>query len=193
MLKRLPVTAQKTNRISHLSQRGLSLVEAMVAIVVLALGMMGLAGVQARLLVESRTANSRAVAVGLIEDLSNRMLLNRNAMIGNSYALAWGGTSAAQDCFTAQCTGVQLAQSDLNLWLIEINRSLPSANATVFQSANDPRQTGIAIGWTANESKAQGTTTAEQQTYSASFAITTAANGVACPQNLICHLVYVQP
>lgn len=193
MLKRLQVTAQRTNRISQHSQRGLSLVEAMVAIVVLALGMMGLAGVQARLLVETRTANSRAVAVGLIEDLSNRMLLNRDAMILNRYALAWSGTSAAQDCFAAQCTGAQLAQSDLNIWLLAVNRSLPSANATVFQSPNDTRQIGIAIGWAANESKSQGTTTTEQQAYNASFAVTAAANGVACPANLICHLVYVQP
>ena len=54
-------------------QSGLSLIESLVALVVLALGVMGLAGVQTRLLVETRTANSRAIAVQLIDDLTNRM------------------------------------------------------------------------------------------------------------------------
>jgi type IV pilus assembly protein PilV len=181
---------QGVRRDGQSRQRGLSLIEAMVSIVVLALGMMGLAGVQARLLVESRTANSRATAVGLIDDLTNRMLLNRDAALANSYALAWSATKAAQDCATAQCSGTQLAQSDLNTWRIAVLASLPSANATVFQSPNDPRQIGIAIAWTANESKAAD---ADATTYSSPFAVTTAANGVNCPANSICHLVYVQP
>lgn len=154
---------------------------------------MSLAGVQARLLVESRTTNSRAIAVGLIEDLTNRMLLNRDAALANRYALAWSATKTVQDCTLAQCTGAQLAQSDLNTWRNAVLASLPSANATVFQSPNDSRQIGIAIGWTANESKAEGTTTSEKAAYKAPFAVTAGANGVECPANLICHLVYVQP
>lgn len=171
-------------------QHGLSLIEALVSMVVLALGLMGLAGVQARLLVESRTANSRATAVGLIDDLTNRMLLNRDEALANSYALAWNATKAVQNCTTAQCTGAQLAQSDLNTWRIAVLASLPSANATVFQSPNDPRQIGIAIAWSANESKAAD---ADNTTYNEPFKVTTEANGVECPANSICHLVYVQP
>jgi type IV pilus assembly protein PilV len=171
-------------------QRGLSLIEAMVALVILALGILSLAGVQARILVESRTTNSRATAVGLMDDLANRMLLNRDAAIANSYALAWGATKAAQDCATAQCTGAQLAQSDLNFWRARVIATLPSANTTVFQSATDPRQIGIAIAWRANESKASD---ADSATYVAPFGITAANSGVDCPANFICHLVYVQP
>lgn len=179
-------------------QRGLSLIEALVSMVVLALGMMGLAGVQMRLLTESRTSNARATAVSLIDDLTNRMLLNRFAAMGqpgaatpvaSSYILAWGATKAAKDC-TVVCTGAELAQSDLNLWRAAVVASLPSADATVFQPANDPRQIGIAIAWAANESKAAD---ADSTIYSQKFQITTAANGVACPANSICHLVYVQP
>lgn len=187
-------------QVGHTLQRGISLMEALVAMVVLALGMMGLAGVQMRLLTESRTANARATAVSLIDDLTNRMLLNRegamakvNPATANSYALAWGETKAAQDCLTAVCTAAQLAQSDLNLWLINVAASLPGANATVFQSPNDPRQLGIAIAWTANEGKAGQTGETDSTKYNNPFNITAAANGVACPAGSICHLVYVQP
>lgn len=180
-------------------QSGLSLLESLVALVVLALGIMGLAGVQTRLLVETRTANSRAIAVGLIDDLTNRMALNRLAAIGrplplpavNSlYAFAWDAAiPASQNCITNSCTAAQMAQSDMFLWLTAVNAALPGAQATVFQLApanGDPRQLGIAIGWPLNERQADAT-------YNAPFNVTTATNAGNCPATLICHLVYVQP
>jgi hypothetical protein len=45
---------------------------------------------QARMLVESRTANHRAVAIGFIDDLSNRMLLNRDRRYGQQLRLGLG-------------------------------------------------------------------------------------------------------
>ncbi|OIQ91107.1 hypothetical protein GALL_270110 [mine drainage metagenome] len=167
--------------------------ESLVALVVLALGIMGLAGVQTRLLVESRTANYRAIAVGLIDDLNNRMLLNRNAALANpsAYALAWNdAATAAQDCQANSCSGTELATSDLNQWRNALAASLPGGKATVFLSPTDPRQIGIAIAWKANESKAADTDTTK---YNSPFTVTAAANGVDCPASLICHFAYVQP
>jgi type IV pilus assembly protein PilV len=173
-----------------LRQRGLSLIESLIALLVLSIGILGLAGVQARLLVEGRTANSRATAVGLVDDLANRILLNRDSAIAGNYTLAWGATKAVQDCATAQCSGSQLAQSDLNLWRAALTTALPGGDASVFQSATDTRQIGIAVAWTANESKAAD---ADSAAYNSPFAVTAALNGIACPANLICHVVYVQP
>ena len=68
-------------------QHGMSLIESLVALLVLALGIMGLAGVQARMLAENRTTNSRAIAVSLIEDLANRMQLNRDAALSGACLL----------------------------------------------------------------------------------------------------------
>jgi type IV pilus assembly protein PilV len=180
------------------SQIGISLIESLVSLVVLSLGILGLAGVQARMLVETRTTNNRALAVGLIDDLSNRMLLNRAAALGNpaatptpipsSYALAFGAAAtAAQNCLTASCTGAQLAQSDLNLWRAAVARTLPGGQASVFLSTSDSRQIGVVVAWAANEGKAA------DATYNNPFNVTVAANGVACPTDFICHLVYVQP
>ena len=59
-------------------QRGLSLIESLVALLVLALGIMGLAGVQARMVTETRISNSRAMAVSLIDDLTKRICPTRN-------------------------------------------------------------------------------------------------------------------
>lgn len=188
------------------TQSGLSLIESLVALVVLALGIMGLAGVQTRLLVETRTANSRAVAVQLIDDLTNRMALNRYAAIGqpqlatpvaSSYALMWSNTTGTgatmptsnpSDCVTNICTPAQLAASDLFQWRTAVNAALPGSQVNVFQNSSatgDPRQLGIAIGWSLNERDQLGTTA------TTNAALTSA--GVTCPSNLICHIVYVQP
>lgn len=171
-------------------QSGLSLIESLVALLVLALGVMGLAGVQTRILAESRTSNARAVAIGLIDDMTNRILLNRDAAIKGSYSSSWGATTTTQDCLANNCTAAQLATSDLNLWRARVSDSLPGADANIFTSPNDARQIGIAIAWTANEGAAQD---ADTTTYGKPFAVTTALTGVNCPANSICHVVYVQP
>jgi type IV pilus assembly protein PilV len=174
-------------------QRGISLMESLIALVVLALGIMGLAGVQTRVLAESRTSNHRAVAIGLIDDLNNRMLLNRNAALASPtpYALDWAdAATAAQDCKTAQCSGGELAQSDLNEWRASVAAALPGGSASVFLSPTDSRQVGIAIGWNANEGKAADTDTDK---YKSPFAVTADLHGVECPANSICHFAYVQP
>ena len=181
-------------------QRGISLIESMIALVVLALGIMGLAGVQTRMLVESRTANYRAIAVGLIDDLNNRMLLNRTAAFAGSYRVGtnsttWDGTQtvplAAKDCLAAACTGTNLAQSDLQQWRAAVTAALPGSDVNVFASTTDPRQIGIAVGWSANEGKAGQTAQADSDKYNAPFAVTAADAGVTCPAGLICHFVYV--
>jgi type IV pilus assembly protein PilV len=187
-------------------QSGLSLIEALVALVVLALGVMGLAGVQTRLLVETRTSNSRATAIGLIDDLSNRMLLNRVAAVGqpsSAYTLAWSSAppttppSNQVDCSVGAvvCTAAQLALSDLFAWRTAVAAAFPGSQATVFNSPTDQRQIGIAIGWPANERKLGNTAapTADDTLAAAPFAVTLNTNGTNCPMSLICHVVYVQP
>jgi type IV fimbrial biogenesis protein FimT len=99
-MKKIPMKSKRFHKL----QRGLSLIESLIALVVLAVGVMGLAGVQARMLVESRTANHRAVAIGFIDDLSNRMLLNRDAAMANNYALAWGATKAISCQLHRRCS-----------------------------------------------------------------------------------------
>ena len=171
-------------------QAGMTLIESLIAMLVLALGVLGLAGVQVRLLAESRTANNRAVAIGLIDDMTNKILLNRDAAMAGSYTSAWGATVAAQDCVSSTCNSTQLAQSDLNIWRANVANALPGANATIFTSANDVRQIGIAISWIANEGKGQD---GDSTTYNSPFAVTAATSGVACPASSICQVNYVQP
>jgi type IV pilus assembly protein PilV len=173
-------------------QYGFSTIEALVALVVLALGVMGLAGVQSRLLVEGRTSNSRAIAVSLVDNLADRLLLNREAAATTTnYVLDWSATpTAPKDCINVICSGTELAAWDLSKWKKDVSDRLPAGDAKIFKSSADPRQTGVMIAWAQNESKAA--MGAASAAYLAPMNVDSGVTGVVCPMNMICHLVYVQ-
>ena len=65
---------------AHRRQRGITLIESLVALVISALAILGIVGVQMRTLADTQTAVRRAQAIRLIEDLSERMRVNPNAL-----------------------------------------------------------------------------------------------------------------
>ena len=69
-----------TNPHSKTRQRGITLLESLIAIVVAALGILGILGVQMRTLTDTQTSMRRAQAIRLIEDLSERMRVHPNAL-----------------------------------------------------------------------------------------------------------------
>lgn len=177
-------------------QRGLSLIESLVALLVLTLGVMGLTGVQGRMLVETRTSNARAVAVGLIDDITNRIALNRDQATATGYDFAWANAwPAGVDCRAAPCNGAQKAQFDRNQWLTSVVALLgPNARATIFSSPSVPGQIGIMVAWPENEGRSQADTGAApiDAAYRAPFVVTT-GTATVCPPASICHLIYIQP
>jgi type IV pilus assembly protein PilV len=179
------------------NQQGFALIESMVAIVVVALGVLGILGVQLRTLSDTQTGVRRAQAIRLVEDLSERMKTNPNAL-GNlaSYQIGWGTPSSPPDCKTVACNAQNLALSDIRQWKQNVQASLPLSDANVFEVvdetvANNRRQLGVMISWRENE-RADGTA-ADNAIYQGVF--TPDATGVAgavCPANRICHLQYIQ-
>lgn len=117
---------------SALRLRGFSIVEALVALVVLSIGMLGIAALYVESLRAGRSAIYRTQAVNLASDMADRIRANRTA--GNAYALAAGDAPATQSCAppgTATCAPATLAQDDMARWLTAINDQLPgNGNAT---------------------------------------------------------------
>lgn len=60
-------------------QHGTSMIEVLVTIVILAFGLLGLAGVQSRLQLSEMEAYQRAQGLLLLEDMANRLASNRTA------------------------------------------------------------------------------------------------------------------
>lgn len=61
------------------AQRGTTMIEVLVTIVILTLGLLGMAGLQARLQVSEMESYQRAQALILLEDMANRIKTNRSA------------------------------------------------------------------------------------------------------------------
>ena len=185
-------------------QHGISLIESLVAIVVMALGILGILGVQMRTLTDTSTTVRRAQAIHLIEDLSERIKVNPNALLNmGSYVMAWGtNPTGATDCKTVACTTAQVIQYDLQEWKKLVNNTLaPQANtaaaaapltdATIFIPADETvasnrRQLGVMIRWRENER----TTTADYRDPVSTDA--TSVAGVTCDVGWTCHLQYLQ-
>jgi type IV pilus assembly protein PilV len=102
------------SKFSYWTQRGSTMIEVLVTIVVLAIGLLGLAGLQSRLQVSEMEAYQRSQALLLLDDMASRIATNRN--FAASYtAVAPVGTplGAGMTCPTATTTRVQ---SDAKEW-----------------------------------------------------------------------------
>ena len=109
-------------------QRGISMVEALVALVVIGVGMLGIAGLYLSSLQASRSAKLRSHAVELASSIADRIRANREAAAAYNTA-AYGGEPAEHDCEAARCTADNLAEDDLAQWLLDIRDTLPGAEA----------------------------------------------------------------
>lgn len=186
----------------HRTQCGISLIESLVAIVVMALGVFGILGVQIRTLTDTQTGVRRAQAIRMIEDLSERIQINPNG-IGNlvNYVSGWKSASEFK-CPTDGCSGKDQSLQDIYLWKQAVTNNLPLGDANVFLSEVDSatgnrRQLGVMIGWRENEQQRTGDTASDTQAYKSLFSMVstsgTSANNITCPTGLICHLQYIQP
>ena len=104
--------------------RGFSLVEVLVALVVLAIGLIGVAKLFVVTIQGNASATSRLYAVNLGADLADRIRANRTA------GVAYAGSPASYSCTggalrATLCTPAQMAADDLNLWQTQVRSQLP--------------------------------------------------------------------
>ena len=108
-------------------QRGISMVEALVALVVISVGMLGIAGLYLSSLQASRTAKLRSQAVSLVSSIADRIRANRDAAAAYDTS-KYGGAPKTQDCDTKNCDAAALAQDDLARWIEDIKAALPGGS-----------------------------------------------------------------
>jgi type IV pilus assembly protein PilV len=128
--------------------RGFSLVESLVALVVLSVGLLGIAALYVSALRFGRTALLRSDAVTLAGDMADR--IRANATAGASYAMAAGAVNTAvAACATGGCTAAQMATTDKAQWAALLARALPAGNGTVeVDAATSPTTYTITVRWT---------------------------------------------
>ncbi|KRC23796.1 type IV pilus modification protein PilV [Acidovorax sp. Root217] len=197
-----PANIQQTK-----SQRGISLIESLVAIVVMSLGILGILGIQMRTLTDTSTTLRRAQAIRLIEDLGERMKINPNAMADvGTYVTAFADTPTVGSCATG-CDHTQLATYDLAVWKKAIRDNLPLGQARIFVPpaeaavpAGQGRQLGVMVAWRENErdiTDADVKKIYKDEIDATKVRAATASGtlsdgaGFACPATFTCHLQYI--
>jgi len=113
-------------------QSGFTLVEVMVAALIMSVGLLGLAGLQAASLRNNQGAFMRSQASTLVYDLADRMRTNVSSANSNFYSVAAANVAVNANCnTTAGCTPQQMAQSDLAEWNTVIASHLPLGQGIV--------------------------------------------------------------
>lgn len=136
------------------SQCGATLIEVLVAIVILSIGLLGLAGLQATSVQGNYGAFYRSQATILAADITDRMRANRKAAIAGNYNL-----SELKSAYTTTSTR---ADKDLNEWLIQVAK-LPAGKARIERDSSTALVT-ITINWDdsrGNIKKADGTASSD--------------------------------
>ncbi len=101
------------------AERGSTMIEVLVTLLILAFGMLGLAGLQMRLNSAEMEAYQRAQAVVLLSDMTERMYANPVAVVAGSYVTGTTGTNPLGTGNTAQpatCSGAMGVTRDQCEW-----------------------------------------------------------------------------
>ena len=133
---------------SRRRQRGITLIESLIALMVAVLGVLGILGVQMRTLTDTQAGVRRAQAIRLTEDLAERLQNNPDAL-GNLAAYT-GVPTSSNDCKSTACAPADLATYDIKQWRTFVAEALPGGQATVFIPKGGLRQLGVLIGWREN-------------------------------------------
>jgi type IV pilus assembly protein PilV len=121
--------------IKRKNQRGTTLVETLVALVVLSVGLLWIAALQMTSLRNNRGAHMRSQAQVLAYDIADRMRANRNAALANAYVIAVAAVPA----------GATLNALDLLEWKATLATLLPGGDGAI---ARDGEMFRITIQWT---------------------------------------------
>ncbi len=180
-------------------ERGFTLIELLVTLVVVSVGLLGVAKLQAAAVAETGVARTRSLMTFQAEALAASMRANEafwqsSTAYTQSIAIAAGGTVSGGSLVqpgtsdntcnsTSSCTPANLAYDDVNTWAAAFGQQFPTATGTIActGSATTPETCDITLTWI-EHSVAINRTTA---------AAATAGNGTS--QQTSYMVLHVQP
>lgn len=115
----------------HSLAQGFTLLEVLIAIVVLSFGLMGLAGIQAVGVKNTHSANLRTLAVQQAYDMADRMRANAAGAAAGSYDAITATIPADPGCISSGCSPALLATYDQFVWNTNNLAMLPAGKGTV--------------------------------------------------------------
>lgn len=125
-------------------QRGFSLVEVLIALIIMSVGMLGIATLFVQSMQAGRTSMFRHHAVTMAGDVADRIRANPRA------GIAYVGLGADNGCVGTgnDCNEAAMAAHDILLWDAQAAESLPNGTVTVtYNDVVAPPEYTIRIDW----------------------------------------------
>ena len=151
-------------------QRGFTLIEALVAFLILSVGMLGIASLQTVSLRSGQTAALRTVAVIKAGEILDRIRANPTQVL--LYAASTGDTGVDNGCNTGVniCTLADMAADDIYTWKQSLTDALPNNAGTTASITVTPPGAGevltdvtVTINW---EERSVDASSIQSQSYS---------------------------
>ena len=131
---------------SHARSRvgGFTLIEVLIALIIMSVGMLGIAGLYVHSMQAGRTSLFRHHAVTLAGDIADRIRANPRA--GPAYGLAGGNNNCVDG--GVDCTIGEMAANDIFLWDQQAAATLPNGRVNiVFNNGVAPPTYQITVTW----------------------------------------------
>ena len=145
------------------SNAGFTLIEVLVALIVVSIGLLGLAGLQATSVRFNQQAYLRSQAVQQAYDMADRIRANARGMWDGNYDDI-DGTETDPGCISTDCSPADLADTDAVAWNAQNVAALPNGAGTV---ARDAAATAVVFNIVVNWS--EGPDTEDQRSFAVSF------------------------
>jgi type IV pilus assembly protein PilV len=150
---------------------GFTLLEVLVSLVILSIGLLGLAAMQASALSSTHGSQLESMVALQARSLADAMSANPDYWANNTPTFTVGGTAASPTfgsaapaapsggCINTTCSSTNMAGYDLQQWAKQLLTQVPGANATITCSTSAPVGCSITINWTEKAAAAlnQGT------------------------------------
>lgn len=165
-----------TNDIHHsvriskkgMPEKGFTLIEVAIALLVLAVGLLGIAGMQSSSMQITLKSHQRAIAMTQAQDISDRIRANISGLRSTDYTNTIPTTAPSPDCLTISntCTSSELAATDLYNWETQNAALLPSGQGSIACTDIDASTAAtleagstclITVRWDGERSGATGT------------------------------------
>jgi type IV pilus assembly protein PilV len=121
-------------------QHGISLVEILVTVVIISVGLLGVASLHLTSLRAGNGAHTRSQATALATDIIDRMRANREAALNKEYLITMGTK--------APITPTGLVDTDKKQWLDALQQALPNGQGSVVETLIATRRAfQVTIQW----------------------------------------------
>lgn len=132
----------RSDRIVRRRETGMTLVEVLVALLVLSIGLLGIAALQTTGLRATQASGARSQAVLLSYDIIDRMRANRQDALAGNY-----DTTTADDYADPADAPPGMPGDDLIAWKAQLAATLPDGRGAITREVGNPAIVTVTVEW----------------------------------------------